>query len=118
VCERVLIISAGEIVADGKPETLAGDTLTERKLVIRVAGPKDSVLSLLRSRDGVKSAEPVGEVEERSCDFLVESRPNVDVRKPLFTALAAAGWPILMLRPELASLEDVFIKLTEDGGAR
>ncbi|MDR0248058.1 MAG: ABC transporter ATP-binding protein [Oscillospiraceae bacterium] len=113
VCERVLVISEGKIVADGSPADLAGSMAGERKLVVRVAGPRDNVLSLLKSRDGVKKAEPIGEVEERSCDFLVESLPNMDVRKPLFSALAAAGWPILMLRPETVSLEDVFISLTE-----
>lgn len=114
VCERVLVISGGVIVADDKPENLAGSVTGERRLLIRVAGPKDAVLTLLRSRDGVKSAEAVGEMEERSHDFLVESLPNIDIRKPLFHALAAAEFPILMLRPQNASLEDIFIKLTED----
>ena len=114
ICERVLVISNGVIVADDKPENLANAVSSERSLLIRVAGPKDAVLTLLRSRDGVKSAEAVGEIEARSYDFLVESMPNVDVRKPLFHALAMAEFPILMLRPQNASLEDIFIKLTED----
>ncbi|MDR0294231.1 MAG: ABC transporter ATP-binding protein [Oscillospiraceae bacterium] len=114
VCERVLVISAGVIVADDKPENLAGSVGGERTLVVRVAGPKDGVQSLLRGQDGVQSAQPLGEMESGSHDFLVESKPNLDIRKPLFAALAKAGYPILMLRPQDASLEDIFLKLTEE----
>ena len=115
ICERVLVISGGVIVADDKPDNLANAMSGERKFLLRVAGPRDAVQTLLRSRDGVKSVEAVGEIESHSYDFLVESLPNVDIRKPLFHALAAAELPILMLRPQNASLEDIFIKLTEDG---
>ena len=117
VCERVLVISQGQIVADDRPQNLAGAISSERLTLLRVAGPKDQVQSLLRSRDGVKSVEPVGELEAGSWDFVVESMPNIDIRKPLFSALAAASFPILMMRPQNATLEEVFIKLTEEAGA-
>ncbi|MCL2003439.1 MAG: ABC transporter ATP-binding protein [Oscillospiraceae bacterium] len=115
VCERVLVIANGVIVADDKPETLAGTVSGERRLVIRVAGPKDGVGRLLNGVDGVRSAKPLGEMEPGSCDFLIESTPGVDARKPVFSALAGAGHPILMLRPQDATLEDIFLKLTEEG---
>lgn len=114
VCERVLMISNGVIVADDKPENLASNIGGSHSFIIRVAGPRDSVLSLLRSRDGVKKADAVGELETGAWDFLVESQPEVDIRKPIFAALAQANFPILMLRPENASLEDIFIRLTGD----
>jgi ABC-2 type transport system ATP-binding protein len=116
VCERVLVIANGVIVADDKPGNLAGAVSGERMLVVRVAGPKDGAGSLLRGIDGVRRAEALGEMESGSFDFLVESLPNIDIRKPLFAALAKAGWPILMLRPQNASLEDIFLKLTEEEG--
>lgn len=118
VCERVLVISNGVIVADDRPGNLANLVSGERIMLFRVAGPKDAVLSAMRSQDGVKRVETVGEMETGSCDFLVESLPNIDIRKPMFSALAAGGWPILMLRPQNVSLEDIFIKLTGDGEAK
>jgi ABC-2 type transport system ATP-binding protein len=81
---------------------------------VRVAGPKDDVLPLLRGQEGVEKADAIGEMEAGSHDFLVESKPHIDVRKPMFSALAEAGFPILMLRPQDASLEDIFLKLTEE----
>jgi ABC-2 type transport system ATP-binding protein len=114
VCERVLVISNGVIVADDKPENLAGTISGERSLLIRISGPKDGLHSLLRGQDGIQNAKYVGEMETNSHDFLIESAPGIDIRKPLFQTLAKAGYPILMLRPQDASLEDIFLKLTEE----
>ncbi|MDR1692121.1 MAG: ABC transporter ATP-binding protein [Oscillospiraceae bacterium] len=115
VCERVLVISQGLIVADDKPENLAGSIGGERTLLARIAGPKSQVLALLRDQDGIQNVSELGEMESGSHDFVLESRPNVDIRKPMFSALAKAGYPLLMLRPQDASLEEIFLKLTETG---
>jgi ABC-2 type transport system ATP-binding protein len=112
VCERVLMISNGVLVADDKPENLAANIGGSHSFIIRVAGPRDSVLSLLKSRDGVKRVDAVGELETGAWDFLLESHKDIDIRKPVFSALAQANFPILMLKPENASLEDIFIRLT------
>jgi ABC-2 type transport system ATP-binding protein len=116
VCERVLVISNGVIVGDGKPENLATALSSDRELIVRVAGPKNSVLQTLRGQDGVKAIRHIGEMEAGSSDFLLESVPNIDIRKPMFNALAKAGYPILMLRPQNATLEEVFLKLTDKEG--
>ncbi len=114
VCERVLVISQGVIVADDKPENLASTISGERTLLARIAGSKDAVLSLLRAQDGIQTVSEIGEMETGSHDYMLESRPNTDIRKPMFAALAKAGYPLLMLRPQDASLEDIFLKLTEE----
>ena len=114
ICERVLVINNGSIVADNTPDMLSANVSDERKFTVRIAGPKEPVLHLLRSQDGVRSCEYLMEGEPGASDFSVESLPNVDVRKPLFSTLASAGYPILMLRPMNVSLEDIFLKLTTD----
>jgi ABC-2 type transport system ATP-binding protein len=113
-----LVISNGVIVADGKPENLAAAMSGERELIVRVAGPRDGVRQLLKSQDGIRDARPIGEIEAGSHDFLIESLPNADIRKPMFAALAKAGYPILMLRPQDATLEQIFLKLTANGDGR
>ena len=114
ICERVLVINNGQIVADDKPDNLSALITGDRKLVVRVAGPKDTVRHILRSVEGVQFADVTVQSEKGSYDFLVEAKPNVDIRKPMFTALAKAGYPILQLKSMDLSLEDIFIKLTED----
>jgi len=116
VCERVLVITNGVIVADDRPENLAGSVMAERTLIVRVAGPADAVRSLIRDIEGVRNVKQLGEMEPGSFDFLLENEQGIDIRKPLFGALSKAGFPIMMLRPQDASLEDVFLKLTEEEG--
>jgi len=115
VCERVLLIDNGVIVADDKPENLAnavtGDMTT---LLVRVGGAKSGLRSLLAGIDGVRNVKPIGEMETDSFDFLIESAKGVDIRRTLSGELSKAGRPILMLRPNDASLEDIFLRLTED----
>lgn len=114
ICERVLVINNGQIVADDKPENLSSMITGDRKLTVRVAGPRDSVRKILRSIEGVRFADVTVQAEKGSYDFLVEARPNVDIRKPMFAALAKAGYPILQLKSMDLSLEDIFLKLVEE----
>jgi len=114
ICERVLVINEGKIVADDKPQNLAAGSQSEHKLTMRVAGPRSSVVAAIRAVDGVRVVTPLADREEGACDLLVESTAKFDVRKPLFRALAQAGYPILMLRPQDMSLEDIFMNLTSN----
>lgn len=114
ICERVLVINKGVIIADDEPQNLAGKVAGEHKLAVRIAGPKKNVSQLLRSIDGIREVTPLADREKGASDFLVESHPAIDVRKPMFNTLAKAGYPILMMRPQDMSLEDIFISLTEE----
>ena len=112
ICERVLVISNGVIVADGTPQNISSSVSDDRRINIRISGQRDRALSLLRGTEGVQRAEALTEAEPGAFDYLVEARPNLDIRKTLFNALAHAGMPILMLKPLDMSLEDIFIRLT------
>ena len=117
VCERVLVINEGVIVADDEPQNLSAKVSGEHKLAMRIAGPKSSVMSTLRSVDGIRLVTPLPDREKGACDLLVESNSDIDVRLPMFRALATAGYPILMMRPQDMSLEDIFMSLTDDAAA-
>ncbi|NLD87848.1 MAG: ATP-binding cassette domain-containing protein [Clostridiales bacterium] len=114
ICERVLVINNGVIVANDTPENLSASISGEHKLSVRIAGPADAVQNTLRACEGIRTADMSLEHEDGSCEFVVEADPNVDVRKPMFFALAKAGYPILMLKPLDMSLEDIFLKLTTE----
>ncbi|MDR0857657.1 MAG: ABC transporter ATP-binding protein [Oscillospiraceae bacterium] len=112
ICERVLVINNGQIVADDRPDNLSGVLSGDRKLAIRIAGPRDNVRKILRGIDGVVFADSTIQAEQGAFDWLVEAQPNVDIRKPIFNALAQANYPILQLKSMDMSLEDIFIQLT------
>ena len=113
ICERVLVISNGVIVADDKPENLETATRGSSELIVRIAGPEEGVISVLNGINEVKSAKSLGEIETGSFDYLVESNQGSDIRKPMFMALAEKKYPILMSKPQSDSLEDIFLKAME-----
>jgi len=111
VCERVVIINKGEIVAGDTPENLAHRLSGKNRLLVRVAGPEDRVRTALTKVEGVKNLEEQGSVEPGSFDFLVEAELQTDIRKLMFFALSNEGYPILMLKPVDLSLEEIFLQI-------
>lgn len=117
VCDRIIVINKGQIVADGDADRLTYKTAGNRKFIVRVAGPKQDIIKTLRAIDSVIYVEAIASKEAGSFDYLVESLPEVDIRKMMFSALAKKNWPILGLRSMDMSLEDVFVQLiTNDSG--
>ena len=113
VCDRIVIINAGRIVADDAAENIARTVEKERRFAFTVAGAQKDVLRALRAVDGVASAECDGTRYEDAFTYIVTADRGVDVRKPVFYALAKESMPIIKLEPVEAGLEEVFIRLTD-----
>ncbi|MBQ7035670.1 MAG: ATP-binding cassette domain-containing protein [Clostridia bacterium] len=118
VCDRIIVINKGQLVADGNAEQLTYKTAGNRRLVARIAGGKTEIKKAIRAMDGVLAADELGQKEQGTTDFLIECQPSVDIRKPLFRMLAERGWPLMGLKSMDMSLEDVFVSLiANEGGA-
>ncbi len=111
VCERVVIINNGEIAAIDTPDNLSRGFGVATKLMLTVAGPKSSVESAIREIYGVKYVEAGVEKEREAFSYIVESDKEIDIRKPLFYAMAKLGYPILELKGLNLSLEDIFLQI-------
>ena len=116
VCERVVIINNGTIVAQDTLENLTRNISDTFRFRLRVAGPEREVYKAIHDIPGARSVDQMGVKEPGTFDFLVESDRNTDIRRPLFTSLSKLGYPILMLRPMDIELEDIFLQLTTDKG--
>ena len=111
VCERIIVINKGRLIANEKTEEIAAAVDGFRRLNAKIAGPEKEVLSALRSLGGVASAEVLGARESGSTAFLIVSEPGIDVRKSLFRLLSERGWPLIGLEAMGTNLEDVFLSL-------
>ena len=111
VCDRVIILSQGAIIADEKVGMIANLNKKETSLKIKVAGPNKEVLNLLKGVPGVTKVKEDGIKEGDTYTFIVEASGGVDVRKPIFNALAKRGFPIMGLESATGELEDAFVKL-------
>ena len=118
VCDRVVIINNGKIVAQDSLANLTNGIGEGIRMIVRIVGPEKPVTRLLRDVPGVKYVESMGVKEANSMDYLVESDAKTDVRRPLVNAVLAAGYSLLMLKPMDVTLEDIFLQLTseEKGG--
>ena len=111
VCDRIVVINKGEIVANEKTEDLINAVDGSRKLVAKIVGPQDEVLKAIKSLGGVKTADVLGKRDTDSISYLIESQDRVDIRKPLFALLSGRNWPLIGLEGMELSLEDIFMRL-------
>ena len=110
VCDRVVIINKGKLVADAKTDELEAVT-GARKMKAKICGPKDEVIKALKALNGVVGAEILPEHDADSVSYMLEAQPDCDIRKSLFNMLSSKGWPLVGLESFSANLEDVFIDI-------
>ena len=113
VCDRIVIINAGRIVADEKAENIARTVEEIRRYNFTVAGPQREVLRVLRGVPGVAQVEVFGARVDDAYTYTVTADNGLDVRKPVFRALADASYPIVGLEAVQAGLEEIFVRLTD-----
>lgn len=114
VCDRIVVINKGKLVANEKTEDLVTAVDGSRKMVAKVVGPQEDVLKALKSVAGIRTVDVLGKRDTDSISYLIESEERVDARKPLFHMLASKGWPLVGLEGMELSLEDIFIRLVSD----
>ncbi len=116
VCDRVIIINKGELIADDTAENLSAQFSGDHRLLVRIAGPKQDTLALINGISGVIAVTDAGSKEAGTVEWLIETAPNTDIRRTLFERLAERGWPLLYSKTQAMSLEDIFIGLTQKNG--
>ena len=118
VCERIVVINKGKLIANEKTEDMAKVVDGNRRLSVRIAGPTDAVLRTVRATQGIAHAELIGHKEGDAHTYLIESEPGVDSRRPLFYSLAQSDFPILGEESMGTNLEDVFLALLDKNDER
>lgn len=112
VCERVIIINSGKLVADGATDRLAHDLSTDHRIIARIAGPEHDVLHAIRSMDKVVEVVSMGEKEPGVYEYHIEAEMDQDIRRDLFALLTRKGWPLMSSRNTDLTLEEIFLRLT------
>lgn len=112
VCDRIIIISSGRIVADGTPFELENNFSGAHTLTVRIEGETAEVKETLKAIKGVKAVRNFGEKEPGVFEYEISQESGADIRRALFGVASKRNWPILSMSNGAMSLEDVFIKLT------
>ena len=112
-CERVLVINRGRLIADSPVQELLKKAEGMRSVYVEVEGSE--VESALAKLDSVTSVERQAPVDGRK-RYIVSIDGDQDIRPEIFRLAKRRDWVLWELHEEVAHLEDVFHRLTADGG--
>lgn len=118
ICDYVMIISKGRLVAADTLENIRRSQVKENSVSITVRAPQAKVEELLDKIDGIVKFDmtAVPGVDE-VWDVVIDVDEGIDIRERLFTEFASAGLPLRKLSSAEPSLEEVFLKLTSEDEA-
>ncbi|MFZ6027538.1 MAG: ABC transporter ATP-binding protein [Chloroflexota bacterium] len=109
LCDRVIIINRGRIVAEDTPAHLQERLTGVQRVSLRVAGDADGLEALVSSVPGVLRVQ-----QNADNNLSFESQPGQDVRPDVARAIVNGGYGLLEMRPVGLSLEDIFMELTRE----
>ncbi len=113
-CDRVIVISNGKIVADGKTDELSQSLSGKKKLMITVASESSAVVDELKKIPGVTKVEKIRSFAGGLVKYSVSYSKDEDIRKDVFSAMVRLDAPIMEMQSGDETLEDMFLKLTQD----
>jgi ABC-2 type transport system ATP-binding protein len=107
VCQNVVIINRGEIIAQGSPSALRGELERGGRVFARADVAAETLLPTVREIDGIIEVEI-------STDGVIATpaTPEIDPRPAIARAIIGQGWNLLELRPQAVNLEEIFLELT------
>ncbi len=112
VCDHILIISKGKLVAGGSPKQLEEMMQAKTEVEVTVLGEQDQAEAVLSQMKEVERFTIQPGEETGSMVLSLTAVENADIRKELSVALSGAGLPILSMNRSEKSLEDIFLELT------
>lgn len=109
ICDRVLIINKGRIIAEDTPQNLQARLVGAERASLRIRGDGDGLQKVVQKVKGVRRTHAL---DDGTLEF--EFAPGQDVRPEVARVVVAAGYDLLELRPSGMSLEEIFLELTRD----
>lgn len=113
ICERVIIINKGNIIAIDTPENLEKSTKEKNGISLIVEDPKDNMKNLKEKIKEIDTIEFVKDNEDGTKQYIITYSAEVDLRKKLFEILPKEEIVIFELKKTETTLEDAFIKLID-----
>ena len=110
VCERVIIINEGQVVAIDRPENLSERLRGTERIEADIRGPFAQVMTALRDIPGVQEVTRTDREDVGS--YSIESASGADLTEQISNLVFQRGWGLLRLQPVQMSLEEIFLRLT------
>lgn len=113
ICDRVLIINKGKIVAEDTPENLQSRLVGAQRVILRVRGDADGLDATIKK---IKGSRHIEMKDAETAEF--EFSSGQDVRPQVAKAVIQAGYELIEMRTMSMSLEEIFLELTQDNSSK
>lgn len=117
ICDHIMIISHGNLVASDTPDNLAHLMKGSEALELTVEAKESDIRRALAGVERIDACEIKTSDEDGACDITMKMSGGTDLRRKLFYLFAEQKMPVLRMQQTRVSLEDVFLQLTENPDA-
>ena len=115
ICNKVIIINKGKIVAIDTPENLENKVSNNNCVYVTVEDPENKVNNMKDKIKDIQKLELITENEDGTKQYMIEGQGDIDLRKTIFSEFAKENITIFELKKADSTLEDAFMKLIEGG---
>jgi len=115
LCDHIMIISHGRLVASDSPEGLQKLMVKSTEIEVIALGDSEKAEKILAEIEHIRSFSLEEAAEEGSVRMTIVADHDTDIRKEISVALTQGDMPVLSMHKIEKSLEDIFLELTEDG---
>ena len=112
VCDRIVVISKGKIVADAKTDELSAQVSGGQKLSLTAEGSTADITEAIKKIPAVKRVTKTSSNADGSGKYMIEYETSSDIRRDVYNAMVRVGAVILDMQSGNETLEDMFLKLT------
>ena len=112
VCDRIVVINKGKLVANDTAEHLSHSLSADHKLTVQIEGPAKEVQSLLNGIPDMVEVHMNRTIDKTVTEFELNAKEGADIRREVFKRMAQRNYPILLMRSSELTLEEIFLKLT------
>lgn len=113
VCDYILIINNGKLVASDTTDNLEKMTMGSNTLELSVKGDRERMKNILDQMEEIREVEWVKSEEQDLVSLKITTDENTDVREKIFYKMAEKQMPIMDMHSTRISLEDIFLELTD-----
>ena len=114
ICEKVIIINKGKIVAVDSPEHLEEKTKNDNSIIITVEDKESNMKNISKNIEGIISVKLIKENDDKTKEYIISGKKDIDIRKKLFEERPKNNITIFELKKNENTLEDAFLTLIDE----
>ena len=118
ICDKVVIINKGKIVAEDTPENLENRATNNNIIYVTVEDSDGKIEKMKEKIKGIQEIKLIEELEDKTKKYQITASKDEDLRKKIFTEFAKEGITIFEMKKPEATLEDAFMKIISEGGSK